>query len=197
MSFKLNKHTSLGLKQGVEYWQDNNGIIFSNPIDQSGLVGGGHEEGRNTLENPERLKRVISLSGENGHVLDFGCGHGLLVKYLRENKIPCWGYDKFNPEFEQHPLFNSIDLIVSVECFEHLAEPFDEIDLMFNWLRSGGKIYVETSFSDWLTIESDYVNPLAGHNTIFSHKGLDELMTSKGFHIGEHINRNCRVYIKP
>jgi hypothetical protein len=83
-----------------------------------------------------------------------------------------------------------------VEVIEHLSSPFSELDHVYSKLKKGGKVYIETSFSDWLTKEDSYIEPSVGHCTIFSHKGLDYLMQAKGFKVGEHINQNVRVYIK-
>jgi SAM-dependent methyltransferase len=196
--FKLNKTTSLGIKEGHEYFQDINGIIFCDPIDQSNMIGGGHEEGRNTLENPTRLSRIFDLTkGMTApSILDYGCGNGMLVQYLKENGLPAMGYDKFNPKFNESPVFNSINLVTMVEVIEHLHEPFSEIDHIFNLLIEGGKIMIETSFSDWLTLKDAYINPYAGHHCVWSHRGLIEMMESKGFKQGEHINRNVLVFLK-
>jgi hypothetical protein len=56
---------------------------------------------------------------------------------------------------------------------------------------------IETSFTDWLPFEADYINPEAGHNTVWSHAGLTAMMLSKGFVEGAHFNRNVRIYTKP
>jgi len=195
MSFKLNKHKSLGLKQMSEYWQDDNGIIFCDYIDQSNMIGGGHEEGRNTLENPVRLERVKQLLPEGGNLLDFGCGNGMLVQFLRENGINAYGYDKFNPMYSE--LLSGFDMVTMIEVIEHLHEPFGEMDLIFNAMNSEAKIMIETSFTDWLTLSDDYINPLAGHHCVWSHEGLKQMMESKGFVVDGHFNRNVQVYKKP
>jgi SAM-dependent methyltransferase len=193
--FKLNKTIPLGIKKGTEYWQDMNGIIFSDPIDQNYMIGGGHEEGRNKLENHFRIARIKQLK-PNGQILDFGCGNGLLVKDLKDSGFNVTGYDKFHKSFDTLPEPNSADVVTMIEVIEHLCEPFEEIDLIYQSLKPDGVVMIETSFTDWLTINDDYINPDAGHNTVWSHKGLTEMMTSKGFKEGQHFNRNVRIYIK-
>jgi len=190
----LNKHKEIGSKSGMTYYQDNNGIIFCDEIDQSNMVGGGNEEPRNLLENPVRLERFRSLMPSDGQVLDYGCGNGMLVKYLNENGIEAYGYDKFNPEYSK--LNVGYDLVTMIEVCEHLYSPFTELDEIFEALNPGGQVYIETSFSDWLTLDDSYIEPLVGHHVIFSHIGLTELMLSKGFKEGNHINGNARIYIK-
>jgi SAM-dependent methyltransferase len=192
---KFNKHKSLGLKNGTEYFQDDNGIIFCDPLNQDQMVGGGCEQVRNEMQNHLRLDRVFRLK-DNANVLDFGCGNGLLIKDLKDAGIKCTGYDKFNPKFKKLPKKETFDIVIMVEVIEHLNEPFKELDMIYQSLVKGGVVMIETSFSDWLTLEDSYIEPTIGHSTIFSHRGLTELMASKGFTEGGHFDRNVRIYKK-
>jgi cyclopropane fatty-acyl-phospholipid synthase-like methyltransferase len=192
---KLFKHKSLGLKNGTEYFQDDNGIIFCEPLKQDQMVGGKCEQVRNEMQNYLRLDRVFRLK-DNANVLDFGCGNGLLIKDLKDAGIKCTGYDKFNPKFKKLPKKETFDIVIMVEVIEHLNEPFKELDMIYQSLVKGGVVMIETSFSDWLTLEDSYIEPSVGHSTIFSHRGLTELMASKGFTEGGHFDRNVRIYKK-
>jgi cyclopropane fatty-acyl-phospholipid synthase-like methyltransferase len=192
---KLNKHKSLGLKNEVEYFQDDNGIIFCEALNQDSMIGGTAEEERNSMHNGLRILRINHIK-QNAKVLDFGCGSGILVKYLNDSGITCVGYDKFNPNYNKLPKKEHFDIVTMIEVIEHLSEPFAELDLIYKSLVKGGKVMIETSFTDWLNLECDYINPQIGHSTIFSHKGLTELMKSKGFIEGVHFNRNVRIYTK-
>jgi SAM-dependent methyltransferase len=192
---KLFKHKSLGLKNGTEYFQDDNGIIFCEPLNQDQMVGGGCEQVRNEKQNYLRLDRVFRLK-DNANVLDFGCGNGMLVKDMKTVGIKCTGYDKFNPKFKKLPKKETFDIVIMVEVIEHLNEPFAELDMIYQSLVKGGVVMIETSFTDWLTLEDSYIEPSVGHSTIFSHRGLTELMASKGFTEGGHFDRNVRIYKK-
>jgi SAM-dependent methyltransferase len=192
---KLFKHKSLGLKNGTEYFQDDNGIIFCDPLNQDQMVGGGCEQVRNEMQNHLRLDRVFRLK-DNANVLDFGCGNGLLIRDMKAVGIKCTGYDKFNPKFKKLPKKETFDIVIMVEVIEHLNEPFKELDMIYQSLVKGGIVMIETSFSDWLTLEDSYIEPSVGHSTIFSHRGLTELMSSKGFTEGGHFDRNVRIYKK-
>jgi SAM-dependent methyltransferase len=192
---KLFKHKSLGLKNGTEYFQDDNGIIFCEPLNQDQMVGGGCEQVRNEMQNHLRLDRVFRLK-DNANVLDFGCGNGLLIRDMKAVGIKCTGYDKFNPKFKKLPKKETFDIVIMVEVIEHLNEPFKELDMIYQSLVKGGIVMIETSFSDWLTLEDSYIEPSVGHSTIFSHRGLTELMASKGFTEGGHFDRNVRIYKK-
>ena len=185
------------VKGGTVYYTcTDTGTIFSKGLDQSEKVGGGFEiERNNEADNIERGRRVKMITGKpNPKVLDYGCGNGLLVSSLNANGCEATGYDAFNPEFNKMGV--DVDCVTMIEVVEHLTAPFKEFEQVFDALVGGGKVYIETSFSDWLTKEDSYIEPSVGHCTIFSHKGLDYLMQAKGFKVGEHINQNVRVYIK-
>lgn len=175
-------------------------VYIPNGINQSGMVGGTAEIDRNKTQNLERIKRfneLVSLT----KMLDYGCGNGYLVSDCIANGINCVGYDKFNPLFNTIKS-NEFDLVSMIEVIEHTFYPFDEINEIYGLLKVGGVLYIETSFTDIASQESipieefNYVNPSIGHCTIFSFKGLDILMESKGFKLNKRINRNVVTYIK-
>ena len=191
----LNKDKQLRIKNGVMYYEDNYGTIFCDALDQSNMVGGGNEVPRNEIENPERLKRIKQLHPKPS-VLDYGCGSGMFVEFLNANGVHAVGYDKFSDKHNAEPLFNEYDIVVMVEVIEHLSSPFSELDHVYSKLKKGGKVYIETSFADWLTLDDAYIEPAVGHSTVWSHVGLTAMMVSKGFSEGNHINRNVRIYEK-
>lgn len=190
----------------VDYFQcESCKMLFSDPLSQEGLVGGQHEEGR-ALQNDIRLGRIKTMtegmSKEDVRILDFGCGHGYLVSYLKNEGYNVTGYDPYNPEFSRLPEKEKYNLCLCVECIEHTSPPFIELDVMNRSLVPGGLLYLETGFID-VAIEDNielenylYVSPQAGHATIFSHHSMDYVMVLKGFRSKRHFDRNCRLYIK-
>ena len=185
------------IKGGVQYYTDDLGNIFCKKLDQSGMVGGGNEEPRNTDElNQTRLDRIRQIAGKHDPtILDYGCGNGLMVTFMQDNLIDCDGYDPYNGQFAAfYSLKRDYDVIVLTEVIEHLTAPFAELyDIKF-MCHKGSKIMIETSFADWLTEHDAYIEPKVGHCTIFSHAGLDHLMQQFGFKPDNHINRNVRIY---
>lgn len=190
-------------KNGYDYHQCGycKSIFIPEGIDQTGMVGGEHEVGRNGKENSIRIERIKNAVGRHGRILDFGCGHGYLVKDCKDAGLDCVGYDKFNPDFDKMPegQFNFVSV---VECIEHTHLPFVELDIIFDKLLPNGVVMIETSFWD-VSIEEDipiesffYLAPENGHCTVFSHFGLDLLMKKKGFTVIPPINRNVRMYKK-
>ena len=175
--------------------------LYCDALDNSNMVGGEFEEGRHDKHKEERIERILSLMGRYGKMLDFGAGNGLMLNDCKEFGINCEGYDKYNPKFNVIKS-DKYNLITMVEVIEHLTEPYDEINLIFDRLADNGIVYIETSFVDVAEEENIpleeffYIAPQNGHSTIFSHKGLDILMQSKGFVSLPHMNRNVRLYQK-
>lgn len=183
------------VKHDVQYYTDDLGNIFCEALDQSNMVGGGNEIERNSdALNQGRLERIRMLTGkEFPKVLDYGCGHGIMAKYFRDRGVECVPYDKY---VEGSEFTYGNDCITLTEVVEHLSAPFEELAQVYSGLKVGGVVMIETSFSDWLTKHDTYITPTVGHSTIFSHAGLDFLMQKFGFVVGDHINRNVRIYIK-
>jgi hypothetical protein len=199
--FKFRKETSY-------YFQCTNcKTLFCDPIDQEGMVGGEFEEGRNIDENHIRISRIAEMSlgipKEELRILDFGCGHGMMLNDLKDaGYINAIGYDAYNPEYNTLPITNQFHVITAIEVIEHTSSPFIELNWMYKALAIGGCVMLETSFVDIANEEGIpldkffYVAPQNGHSTIFSHHGLDLLMTMKGFIPKQHFNRNVRLYQK-
>lgn len=192
------------IRNGVTYRQLPNGTLTCGPLDQSGMVGGTGELSRNVVHNPVRLARIKEFHPKP-KVLDFGCGSGLLVEFLRDSGIKAEGFDRYLNNstdffFNGDLAFSKdeYDVVTMVEVIEHTASPYLELQDIFHILKPGGILMVETSFTDGMDLENDpYINPTIGHSTIFSHQGLDDVMQEKGFEVYGHINHNVRVYQKP
>jgi 2-polyprenyl-3-methyl-5-hydroxy-6-metoxy-1,4-benzoquinol methylase len=170
------------------------GTIFSEHIlSQNEMVGGTGEQQR-SLQNIQRISKIKNLKN-SPTVLDFGCGNGMFVKTMQDESINAFGYDPFNPSFAKMPSIKA-DIVTMIEVIEHTYQPYSEIDLIKDFLKVDGLLFVETSFSDWVDMNHDYLNPIIGHSTIFSHAGLDLLMKTKNMMPENHINNNIRIFRK-
>lgn len=185
----------------------NCGMVFSGPLDNDNLVGGVAEVERNTQQNHLRIARINEMTlgekKENVWILDFGCGTGYLIEDLKkagyQNVV---GYDAYNERFQKLPEKDKFHVCIAVEVFEHLSHPFHEISAIYRWLKPGGVVYIETGFLNATREEgipdegNPYINPDAGHSTIFTHHAMDLLMTQKGFIPLQKFNRHSHVYFK-
>lgn len=192
-------------KKDVIYYECINckSVFVPMGISQKDMVGGGNEVQRNSIQNTDRINRFIRLIGGHCTILDYGCGHGMLVDDCKSVGLNADGYDLYNPDFSLDKIVSrKYKLVSMIEVIEHTFYPFNELDEIYNLLEDGGVLYIETSFVDIaknLDIELKdffYIEPSVGHCTIFSHKGLDLLMESKGFKVIRPINDNVRLYKK-
>lgn len=191
---KLNKNKELGVVDGITYYIDDYGTFFTDKLNQADMLGGTDEDDRNIRANHIRLERIKFFNTDN-KMLDFGCGNGLFVDYLKSQGVDADGYDPYSEKFNQLPN-KQYDIITMIEVVEHLTSPYDEFDAVFSLLKQNGIVYIETSFSDFVVIGDYYLTPGIGHSTIWSHTGLTAMMESRGFIEGQHFNRNTRIYFK-
>lgn len=186
--------SSLRLTKGTtEYYECSNcHSLYCGPLDQEGLVGGQFEVERNQNQNDLRIERINKMAGnipkEEIHILDFGCGSGLLIEDLKKAGYPnVDGFDAYSEKFCRFPQKNKYHIVTAIEVFEHLSDLYLELDLIYKSMVDGGRIMVETgiidaakedghTLDDWF-----YINEKAGHSTIFSSHGLDILLSTHGF----------------
>jgi len=181
-------------KQGATYYRcDNCGSIFTlknlpqdtnDPVNHSGEYF------------EQRLKRIKNLNKEP-FVLDFGCGDGIFVRMLQEAKVRAVGYDKYTQPQVPDMQF---DIVTMIEVIEHIKHFSKDIQLLWSLTKTGGYVYVESSFADWMSFKEidneEYIAPALGHQCILSHKGLITVMDVNGFSLSHQINRNCFVFRK-
>jgi 2-polyprenyl-3-methyl-5-hydroxy-6-metoxy-1,4-benzoquinol methylase len=80
------------------------------------------------------------------HLLDYGCGGGTLIAYLRECGYPnAVGYDEFQEEFKDpRVLERQYDFVVSQDVIEHVLEPWDLLRTFDRITAAGGVIAIGT-----------------------------------------------------
>jgi SAM-dependent methyltransferase len=150
-------------------------------------------------------------------ILDFGCGLGITVCWLRDKfGIDAYGIDKYG-RFDPTSyllkedilttnifLENSFDAIMSVEVVEHLGQ--DLIIPIFERLRDilkpGGMILINTGTLEFTRESPDnkkYIDPsVRGHISIFSHRTFRKLADTIGLIYIPMWNRTwCALLFKP
>ncbi len=135
-----------------------------------------------------RLRRY-GLSAEHT-LLDYGCGRGLFVKYLRRNGHPrSEGFDPYGqPDrfgdrraLEQKPF----DYILLQDVLEHVEDPRALLAQLDGLLRPGGVIFIGTPNAERIDLARplEFLNELHApyHLHILTRRGVEELAQPLGW----------------
>ena len=98
-----------------------------------------------------RLRLLEKQGLRRSHsILDYGCGVGLFVRYLRENGFErASGYDAFVPEFsDRRTLQGSYDAVVSYDVIEHDDDVRGCMRLLSGLVRPDGLLAIGTPNAD-------------------------------------------------
>lgn len=92
--------------------------------------------------------RLIQKQGltSSARVLDYGCGAGLFVGFLREQGVEnANGYDPFVPEYsDQRLLDQQYDAVVSYDVIEHADDPRAFLQSLVRLVKPGGLLVIGT-----------------------------------------------------
>jgi hypothetical protein len=185
------------IRGGVHYYRCNDcGTIFSKPLKQADMVGGGNELER-AMQNKQRVQRFIELKGPYPVVIDYGCGNGYLVKACDYHGLFAYGYDPFHPEYAEWPE-QGADIVCMIEVIEHLQgkELIQAMERVNYSTKTGAILYIETCFCEVCGPDSPYIEPKVGHSTIWSYAGLDAAMSQHGWEPHSRINSTVVTYRK-
>lgn len=154
-----------------------------------------------TRNDPEahrsRYERVLYGSTIKT-VLDFGCGYGLFVSYLRLMGIEADGIDKTTELKIDKLKPKHYDAIFMIEVIEHLRNPQETIKKLGRAIKKGGMLYIETSFADQVEdiASCEYIDPRIGHVSILSNKGLQYCLPKMAWEVQEKVNDNVIIMRK-
>ena len=129
------------------------------------------------------------------HILDYGCGNGKLVEYLRKKGFDAEGYD---PEpsavslaqRQGLPVFNAIParqyaLVMLWHCLEHSDTPLQDIVTLKSHIAPNGRLLIAVpngdSFEARLFGESFFCYDWPYHRVHFTPKALAVLLEKTGF----------------
>jgi SAM-dependent methyltransferase len=111
--------------------------------------------------NPDCYKHVKSLLETSGRLdiatLDFGCGDGGLVRFLRDGGIKAFGVDRVPVDNDMKEYVYTdldrlpdmkFDLITAVEVMEHLHDPVGILEKLAPLLAEDGFIYLTTMLTN-------------------------------------------------
>src|ERR1035437_7027286 len=125
--------------------------------------------------------------------LDFGCGACQLVEDLNRIGFNAYGFEPFSEGVslsdrvftdwsQTRGILNQIELVTCIEVLEHLRDPHTILEKLSRILVPSGYLLISTETYDIGVHTEDwyYLNPEAGHASIFSEKSLRFLLL--GFH---------------
>lgn len=127
-------------------------------------------------------------------VLDYGCGIGKLVGDLTAAGFDAYGFEPYQKNFENserifsdwaeaQEVVRGGRLVTCIEVLEHVRDPDNLLHKISELLASDGYLLISTETykkqrhtDDWY-----YLNPAAGHVSIYTEKSLRLLMARHGF----------------
>lgn len=139
---------------------------------------------RGTLRNLLKRLRRAGLR-RDAAILDYGCGNGVLVDYLRERGYTrVAGYDPYVEGFTQIPE-GVFDCVIANDVIEHVSDPRCTIAECVRLVKPGGLLYLGTADSapvDMGNLEPDIMRlhqPF--HRVIITEATLHQLARETGF----------------
>ncbi len=136
-------------------------------------------------------------------VLDFGCGNGILMKFLNENGfINTTGFDPFVPQFaDRSVLLRQYDCVIADGMLEHTEDPKATLALLSSLLRPGGMLYIGTRAIDGIRMgELDAAatrlhQPF--HRVLMTESGFLRLVDETGLRRVASYSRSCEDTLAP
>jgi len=136
------------------------------------------------------LKRLTRAGLRREHrILDYGCGSGALVKYLRANGYgETAGYDAFAPEFKDPSVLDArYDCIVSQDVIEHVDDPLGLLRKFDSLVVPGGLVSIGTPDAAAIDLgrADDFIHTLHQpyHRHIFSKVALETAGEALGWKV--------------
>lgn len=153
---------------------------------------------RNQKEiNLERLRRIEEKITPK-MVLDFGCGQGEMKNLICcEKQYDAIGIDQGTEIQLRDCKPDDFNVIIMTEVIEHIYDPINLFNRLYNLLSSVGLIYIESSFNNYMKDlnESTYVDPRIGHCLVHSKESIEYLAKLTGFKT-DWYSQNVVFFIK-
>lgn len=143
-----------------------------------------------------RKRKILSLIPKDGTVLDYGCGNGKLVAYLRARGVNVEGYDPSPSavalaQKQGLPVFGTIpgkqyDLIMFWHSLEHTDTPLDDLRRVSRHLAPNGKLLLAVPNGDSLEAhlfhKTWFCYDWPFHRVHFTPASIRKFLDAAGFH---------------
>ncbi|MBS3821258.1 MAG: methyltransferase domain-containing protein [Planctomycetes bacterium] len=153
---------------------------------QGGLATSPKEGGVEDADTPTERQQTI---------LDYGCGSGLLVEYLRECGYSAVGYDPYS-QTHSNPtaLQRTYDVIIAQDVIEHDADPLGVLATLDALAAPGGLVAIGTPNADGIDLArpEEFVHPL--HQPYHRHILALPALQAAGRDLGWSVER---TYLTP
>jgi SAM-dependent methyltransferase len=129
---------------------------------------------------------------ESSRVLDYGCGSGLFLSYLRARSFTdAQGYDEYSERFsDRSVLAEPFDCVLAQDVIEHVADPQAFVRLVHGLTKPGGVIALGTPNAEAIDLQrpEERVHTLHQpyHRHILSKRALHELGKDLGWELLEY-----------
>lgn len=135
-----------------------------------------------------RLVRRLRRAGlrKEHRILDFGCGSGHLVAFLKEKGYQAVGFDPYSETHNTPELLETTyDVVIAQDVVEHHPEPMGLFAQWDRLVKPGGLIFIGTPNASGMDLSDPerFVHPLHQpyHRHIFSLEALRAAATGQGW----------------
>ncbi|MBV9744051.1 MAG: class I SAM-dependent methyltransferase [Acidobacteriia bacterium] len=132
----------------------------------------------------------------SGRILDYGCGGGGFVRFLREKGYSnAFGYDPYVPEYADASLLEErYDAVTTWDVIEHVEDPRGFLESMTKLLRPGGLLVVGTPNAENLNLNHPNLLSVPElhqpyHRHVLSERALLHLGRENGLRLSLRLHR--------
>lgn len=175
------------------------GCVFTPRISSAVLTteNNSHGSRHHQSQDAVRLQRLTAALGcFPGRVVDFGCGEGETARFFEAQGIQVIAIDQHTQVQLPDVADESVEGVVMIEVIEHLYAPLEIVRQLARILKSGGVIYIESSFADHKDLASwEYLDPAIGHCTVHTLESMKKLAEQNGLAVA-WMNPNVCCFTK-
>jgi SAM-dependent methyltransferase len=152
----------------------------------------------------KRTRDLVKQGIQKHHrILDYGCGAGVFVQYLRDQGYAhAVGYDPYVPAFaEPARLKEQYDAVLAQDVIEHADDPRVMLQEILDCLKPEGLLYLGTPLANRIRLKQHERFAMSLHQPyhrhIFSLNALLEMTRSHGLRVTGLSQRHCTDTLTP